>query len=256
MRRGRCLTCYWHRDEFIVRPYSHSTPVTLPAATAEIMEDRGRPAIFTSYLDADRVLLPRTPAKLDTPLGDALYQRRTTRDFGAEPVQLSRLAALLATVFGPVDFIYAGGFGALIRRTSPSGGARQELGAYVAVRNVSDMAPGWYHYNAREHSLELLSEGCDRDELAAACGNQEWAGGAAFVICLVAEVERMLVKYRNPRVPRLSPRRGPLRAELRTDRHRAGARSFPDRRLRRQPRHRVPRPGRYVRRTTLSGRPR
>lgn len=288
LRRAYCLTCYWHRNEFIVHRYPQGQPVALPVPVAEILdafgtwctpeqaaknlpsydpqtiteavdtllaydllltegsaraaadehlaqhwehwapeaaffhygtqhdvyeavsdEDRhalvadGRPVLFTSYPHADRVLLPRIPAPLRAPLGDVLYERRTHRRFGGHPVPLPTLAALLATVFGPVDYIDGGGFGALIRRTSPQGGARQELDAYLGIRAVDGTAPGWYHYNAREHSLELLADGCTSEELGIMCGSQHWAGGASFVVVLVARIERMLVKYRNPRAYRV-----------------------------------------------------
>ncbi|WP_433103109.1 SagB/ThcOx family dehydrogenase [Streptomyces sp. CA-250714] len=168
----------------------------------ELVAD-GRPAVFASYPEADRVLLPRIPHPLDAPLGEVLYQRRTHRAFGSHPVELPDLTKLLSTVFGPVDFLDAGGFGALMRRTSPSGGARQELEAYVGIRDVAGADAGWYQYNAREHSLELLAEGCSGDELASLCGRQEWVAGASFVVVLAAVVERMLVKYRFPRAYRV-----------------------------------------------------
>lgn len=288
LRRARCLTCYWHQDDFVAHPYLHGEPVALPSPVVEILtafgtwrspddaakalpaydsetiseavetlsthglllaegseeaahdehvalhwdawapeasffhyatrhdtyetlteEDRytlvaeGRPALFTSYPNADRILLPRIPVQLSTPLGEALYQRRTHRAFSRQSVPLPSLAALIATVFGPADFIDAGGFGALIRRTSPSGGARQEIDAYLGVRTVHGVAPGWYHYNTREHSLELLAEGCTSDDLATLCGGQEWAGQASFIVILTSVVQRMLVKYRDPRAYRV-----------------------------------------------------
>ncbi|WP_268966953.1 SagB/ThcOx family dehydrogenase [[Actinomadura] parvosata] len=163
----------------------------------------GRPPLFTAYPQAHRVLLPRVPAPLDAPLGEVLYRRRTHRRFAGRPVPLPALAALLSTVFGPVDYIDGGGFGALFRRTSPQGGARQELDAYVGIRSVDATAPGWYHYNVREHCLELLAGGCTAEELATLCGGQGWAADACFVVVLVARVERMLVKYRNPRAYRV-----------------------------------------------------
>ncbi|WP_247197339.1 SagB/ThcOx family dehydrogenase [Streptomyces sp. GESEQ-35] len=163
----------------------------------------GRPALFTSHPEARRMLLPRTPARLDAPLGETLYRRRTHRSFGSRPVPQADLAALLATTFGPVDFRDAGGFGALMRRTSPSGGARHELEAYVGVRRVAGVAPGWYHYNALEHSLELLAEGCTGADLASLGGDQSWMGEASFVVVLAAVIERMLVKYRSPRAYRV-----------------------------------------------------
>ncbi|MEU9118126.1 SagB/ThcOx family dehydrogenase [Streptomyces sp. NPDC048483] len=171
---------------------------------AELVKD-GRPALFTEYPAADRVLLPRLPApELSAPLEAVLYRRRTHRAFTAEPVALSVVAALLSVVFGPADFIDADEYGALIRRTSPGGGARQELDAYLAAPNIAGLAPGLFHYNTREHSLELLSEGFSHQEAARLCAHQEGVDQAAFLIFVVAAWERMRVKYRHPRAYRVS----------------------------------------------------
>lgn len=158
--------------------------------------------LFTAYPDADRLLLPRRPTRLAEPFGDVLYSRRTHREFADSPVALETLSVLLATVFGPVDFVNSGR-SALMRRTSAAGGSRQELDAYLCIRNVEGVPPGIYHYNCLEHSLELLAEGLTRERVVELCGMQEWAGGTAFLVVLSAAIDRMLSKYRGPRAYRV-----------------------------------------------------
>ncbi len=159
--------------------------------------------LFTGYPEADRIFLPRPPSTdLRAPYDRVLHGRRTHRDFTEDPVPLSTLSTLLSTTFGPADFVDCGR-GALFRRTSPAGGARQELDAYLAIRNVSGVEPGTYHYNLREHSLELLSRGFTSEEGAYLCAGQGWAGGAAFLVVLSAVVDRMLSKYPTPRCYRV-----------------------------------------------------
>lgn len=160
------------------------------------------PALFTGYPEAPRLPLPRRPLDLRAPYEHVLYERRTHRDFTREPVALATLAGLLSTSFGPVDYIDCGR-GALYRRTSPAGGARNEIDAYVGVLNVEGAAPGWYHYNALHHTLELLSAGFTPERAAHLCADQEWGGGAAFLVLLAARVERMSVKYPTPRCYRV-----------------------------------------------------
>ncbi|NYH80345.1 SagB-type dehydrogenase family enzyme [Actinopolyspora biskrensis] len=160
--------------------------------------------LFTSYPRADRILLPRPlSTELRAPYEQVLLARHTCRDYTRDPVPLPVLSTLLATAFAPVDFIDCGR-GALFRRTSPAGGARQELDAYVAVRNVTGVEPGVYHYNLREHSLELLSEGFSSADATRFCADQEWAGGAAFLVVLGLVVDRLLSKYPTPRSYRVS----------------------------------------------------
>lgn len=175
---------------------------TAIAAQRDDFVDRRTHTMFTSYPDADRLLLPRRPLRLTESFDSVLYRRRTHRDFTDEAVELDTLSVLLATVFGPVDFIESGR-GALMRRTSPAGGSRQELEAYVGVRNVAGVPAGIYHYNALEHSLELLTEGLTRERVIQLCGEQEWAGSTAFFVVLSAAIDRMLSKYRTPRVYRV-----------------------------------------------------
>ncbi|MGW2634279.1 SagB/ThcOx family dehydrogenase [Streptomyces chattanoogensis] len=169
----------------------------------DLMPDLAQmPPLFTTYPDAPRHPLPRSRAGLRAPYEQVLHARRTHRSFTRDAVSLETLATLLCTVFGPVDFIDSG-HGALYRRTSPSGGSRQELDAYLGALNVTGLASGWYHYNGLEHSLELRAEGLTRDETAHLCADQDWAGEAAFVVVLAARLERMSVKYRTPRCYRV-----------------------------------------------------
>ncbi|WP_053170927.1 SagB/ThcOx family dehydrogenase [Streptomyces sp. SBT349] len=161
------------------------------------------PELFTSYPGADRLLLPRHPVDLSPAYGAVLYRRRTHSAFAGAPVPLATLAALLATVFGPVDYVDARRGGARYRRTSPNAGSCRELDAYLAVRDVAGVTPGWYHYNAAEHSLELLGDGCTGEELTELCAGQRWVGEAAFLVALVAVVDRRLTQHTTPRAYRV-----------------------------------------------------
>jgi SagB-type dehydrogenase family enzyme len=174
------------------------------AVTGEFptIEPEDLPSVFTGYPDAPRVPLPRRPVELRAPYGQVLYDRRTHRDFGPDPVSQDVLAALLAAVFGPVDYVDSGR-GPVFRRTSPQGGSRQEIDAYVGALNVVGLEPGWYHYNALQHSLELLTEGLTKQDAGHLCADQDWCGDAAFLVVLAARLERMTIKYRAPRAYRV-----------------------------------------------------
>lgn len=162
-----------------------------------------RAAMFKSYPDADRILLPRRPLATGEGFDSVLYRRRTHRAFAPGPVSRTAFAALLAAVFGPSDFVDSPGFGALMLRTSAAGGARQEIEAYVAVLDVADIPAGFYHYNPREHALELLREGADRAVLDELCAGQQGVSGAGFAVFLTGVVGRMAAKYRTARAYRV-----------------------------------------------------
>ncbi|MBB6170956.1 SagB-type dehydrogenase family enzyme [Nocardiopsis mwathae] len=175
-------------------------------ATDEIKDELvagGRPALFTTYPEAERLFLPRSPVPLDSPFEKVLYARRTHRAFADRPIAREHLAALLSTSFGPKDFIAADQFGTLMLRTSPSGGARHELEAYVAVFDVEDVAPGVYHYGVRDHCLELVARGDHRERLASLCGDQQGVAQAGAAVVLTAVIDRLTAKYRHPRAYRV-----------------------------------------------------
>ena len=46
-------------------------------------------------------------------------------------------------------------------KTSPSGGGCHSIEAYVAVRSVTGLAPGLYHYRPERHELVSLRRSAD-----------------------------------------------------------------------------------------------
>ncbi|MFE6689176.1 SagB family peptide dehydrogenase [Streptomyces sp. NPDC057743] len=162
-----------------------------------------RSALFKNYPAADRILLPRVPPDLDAPFVRTLYGRRTHRSFHPAAVPLQQFAQLLAMVFGPSEFLNGQDFGALMKRTSAAGGSRHELEAYLGVFAVEGIAPGLYHYNVLEHSLELLDPHFTRERATHLCCDQSAVGDAAVSVFLTGVVERMSSKYRAPRAYRV-----------------------------------------------------
>jgi SagB-type dehydrogenase family enzyme len=175
---------------------------TTPESAGELVRS-GRPALFKTYPDAPRIVLPRGPLRCDASFAEVLYGRRTCRRFAAEPIDLQTLSSLLAAVFGPTEFVDAEEFGVLYQRTSAAGGARQEIEAYVAACNVEAVQPGLYHYNALEHSLEVLDASVGRSEVLPALAAPAPIDTPAVVVFLTAVLERMAAKYRHPRAYRV-----------------------------------------------------
>ncbi|RZS44737.1 SagB-type dehydrogenase family enzyme [Herbihabitans rhizosphaerae] len=174
------------------------------SAAAEVALASGPPPeIFKSYPDAPRVRLPRAFLPLRGEFGEVLLSRRTHRAFTPTPVGLRELATVLHYTFAPMYFVDAREYGTLFMRTSPGGGARQELEAYVGVLNVDGVTPGLYHYNVEQHSLELIDPdfaAADVDRLAF---GQQMAVTSGFVVFMTALVQRAAYKYRHPRTLRM-----------------------------------------------------
>jgi SagB-type dehydrogenase family enzyme len=162
------------------------------------------PPIFKTYPEAPRVYLPRTFVPLGDQFGSVLTRRRTHRRFTGEQVDLRTFATALFTTFGPMMLYDAGDLGTLMLRTSPCGGARHELEAYVAVLDVDGVEPGLYHYNVESHCLELIDGDFDRDKLSRLTYESEMCTPSAFVCFVTAVFARTMWKYRHPRAYRVS----------------------------------------------------
>ncbi|WP_424643556.1 SagB/ThcOx family dehydrogenase [Embleya sp. AB8] len=195
----------WHPCARYMHAMTKDVPFVDP--TVEIRErlagESAAPALFKSYPDADLVLLPRVPRRFDASFDEVLYARRTHRSFAAREVPLEDFATLLATVFGPTGFIDADAFGGLMQRTSASGGARQEIEAYLAVRRVAHLEPGIYHYNVLKHGLEFLKPSPPWERIARLGVDQPGIEQAAFVVVLTSLVERLQAKYKTARAYRV-----------------------------------------------------
>lgn len=82
---------------------------------------------------------------------DSLFEkRRSTRDFDKKPLTLRQVAEVLHSC----RIVQRGN--EFERRTYPSAGARFPIEIYLVSFNVKNVAPGAYHFNSLNNSLELL----------------------------------------------------------------------------------------------------
>jgi len=94
------------------------------------------------------------------------------------------------------------GLGRVALKTSPSGGARHPIEAYVLALRVGDLPRGLYHYNAGAHRLELLRRGASGKQVVSYLNGQRWFGGAALIVLMTAVFARTQWKYPGPRAYR------------------------------------------------------
>ena len=153
------------------------------------------------YRGAKKVPLP-TP-KQDTELPQALLARRTWRRFSSTPMTFSDLATLLGLTFGVQRWVMVPVLGRVPLKTSPSGGARHPIEAYVLARNVASLQPGLYHYAADQHQLELLKRGATPGQISLYLAGQKWFGAASAVVFMTAVFPRTQWKYQSARAYRV-----------------------------------------------------
>jgi SagB-type dehydrogenase family enzyme len=161
------------------------------------------PAIYKDYSDAKQVPLP--------PYNLALVQESTLDLLALEQLAHST-SSIDAVVLSTLLYLIGGKIGdkpwpgqdTLIRRTSPSGGARHPTELYVAILDIPELQTGLYHYNVHHHGLDpirlISAPDLLRDLTAAA---PDIASRVRFqprvVIFLTSVFERSMWRYRDSR---------------------------------------------------------
>jgi SagB-type dehydrogenase family enzyme len=186
---------------FSTKDIPYETNVTV-AERRQRMQARRHPMPppVKSYPHAPQVALPR--ARREAELPRILLERRTWRHFSRVPVELSALAALLELTWGVQRWAAVRGQGRVAFKTSPSGGARHPIEAYVLALRVRGLPRGLYHYAADRHSLERLSRLATGRQIVRYCADQAWYGAAAAIVIMTAVFSRERWRYQSPRAYR------------------------------------------------------
>ena len=125
-----------------------------------------------------------------------MRRRRSRRKFDGTRMPLQTLADCLFSGNGIVEVRTDKLFGRLPLAMTPSGGARNPFELYVYASRVDGLAPGFYHYGARQHDLGLVRSGTIA--VQPMLGTQKWPARAAAIIFLVAHFPRTMWKYHTP----------------------------------------------------------
>lgn len=131
--------------------------------------------------------LPEPRLTGDTSVEEALFTRRSIREYRDEPLTLSDVSQLLWAAQGITD---KRGF-----RTAPSAGALYPLELYLVAGNVTDIPAGIYKYSPYKHNLTRIVDGDKRDELSDAALEQECVRRCSAAIVFSAVYERTTGKY-------------------------------------------------------------
>lgn len=142
---------------------------------------------FKTYPTAKKIPLP-PPTYEGKTLEKTIYERRSVRAFSEESITLQELSQLLFAAQGITE-------NKSMLRAAPSAGALYPIEIYLIANKVSSLQSGIYHYNVREHSLELLKEGNFSKEICEASLNQQPVRDAAVVFIFTAIFERTKSKY-------------------------------------------------------------
>lgn len=168
----------------------------------ELVEKAKRepPPAPTKHVDGRRVRLPAVPLPAD--LHDAFRRRRTWRNFSDQPVPAAALGAVLDHAFGVQRHGHVRDQGPVIVRTSPSGGSRHPIEAYLLAWNVEGLKAGAYHYDSETRELVDLNRPIASSDIAPMLAHQTYfaKAGAAVIMCPV--FARMMWRYEHSRAYR------------------------------------------------------
>jgi len=118
---------------------------------------------------------------------EALYRRRSVRDYSPEPLSISEISQILWSAQG---LTHPYGY-----RTAPSAGALYPLEIYIHATRVENLPKGIYKYMPSKHSLLLIKEGDFSKELFKASLSQEQVLTAALIILIFGVFARTTSKY-------------------------------------------------------------
>ena len=153
--------------------------------------DDPMPSPLKTYRGARAIELP---AIGDGGFASLARERRTWRRFSSSPVTASELATVLGLSVGVQKWVRVGRR-KLPLKTSPSGGARHPVEAYVVVRHVAGLPRGLYHYHAGRHALERLGHAPSTTRLKSYMPASVHFVKASALLFFTAVLERQLWRY-------------------------------------------------------------
>lgn len=195
---------YWSPQASFFHLSTKNVPYTEPEVSDSLLDEKGEmepsPPPLKAFEGAPKVRLPQPRA--DPHLAAVLANRRTWRRFSEKAVDAGQLATLLGLTWGVQKWAQFDSQQKLALKTSPSGGARHNLEAYVLAQKVQGLKPGLYHYDPDGHALEWLANRRSLAKISEYSPTQTWYDKAALVVFMTAVFARAQWRYAFPRAYR------------------------------------------------------
>ena len=170
--------------------YQEETKYARDKLPGGFLDWRTKPETHKSYPQAAKIKLGPPKKDAGMPLWEAVGKRRSVRDFESASISGVDISQLLWASQGVTAAEIAHGL-----RAVPSAGALYPVETYISAQKIDGIEPGIYHYNVREHALELVRRGDLRQPLAAAALDQDFLADGAVVFAWTAVFARSKWKY-------------------------------------------------------------
>ena len=158
---------------------------------SSLWPDAWKTAHYKVYARTPQIGLPRP----QTPAADyfgLIGTRRSRRDFNSKPLDTDVLSTLLRYSCGLLTDEKKG----VLSRAQPTGGGLAPIEVYPLIFAGNDDIPsGVYHYNVKEHSLDVLWKRDFGAQDISQLFCYPWVEKASFAIILTAVFSRTQVKY-------------------------------------------------------------
>ncbi|MFY9462428.1 MAG: SagB/ThcOx family dehydrogenase [Candidatus Sungiibacteriota bacterium] len=150
-----------------------------------------RTTYYKAYPRLAKIDLDDGPPSAD--FFDLIKKRQSRRDFTRAAVAKHELSLLLKYSCGNIGLLGEEG---RKRRAQPSGGGRFPIEAYpIVFRSGSDLKAGLYHYNVKDHALDVLWDREFSDKDVGEIFTYPWVKNAALGIVMTAVFWRNQNKY-------------------------------------------------------------
>mgnify|MGYP001607672347 CR=1 FL=1 len=145
---------------------------------------------YKAYPRLPKVDLEDKPPPAD--FFDLIKKRQSRRDFTRAPITKHELSVLLKYSCGATGKLTSDRF----RRAQASGGGRYPIEVYpIVFRSGENLEAGLYHYNVKEHKLDVLWDREFNDEDIGQIFTYPWVRDAAVGIVMTAVFWRNQNKY-------------------------------------------------------------
>lgn len=170
--------------------FHYETSMTWSGVLGDMFRSKPKkPVQYKMYSESKKTKLP-APDYRGLVVEEAIFKRRSVRDYSGKSIGLRELSQLLFAAQGVTGKMYG-----QTLRSAPSAGALYPFEIYLVVNNMQDLPRGIYHYAVLDHTLELVKSGDFRSKITNAGFKQEMLGDANVTFVLSAIFDRVRYKY-------------------------------------------------------------
>jgi SagB-type dehydrogenase family enzyme len=161
-----------------------------PVGAQVITETEGEEmSLYKTYKDAPKTKLP-APAPGGMSVEKAIKARRSVRSFTDQPLTLPQVSQILLSAYGITQRR-----GDEDHRAVPSAGAMFPLDLYLLAHHVDSLAPGLYHFQVSDSTLELVRAGDFSEQIHEASNEQRMVGATPATLIITATYGRITPRY-------------------------------------------------------------